>query len=312
MPFEEALADARLCLCPMKHVRMQHHRDDVNHASLFILTRPSHLRYRHRRVQQACAQATVSGQVWTWESSEFIHANPPGAPQALTWTAVPTLFKHKSLPYHLIHWVFEAGPSSGLQMLNLLNPNELLAEDALVPATFRYGALGVAKGLDPGSTTADIAKGASLPTPLWLLVDLHRRGLVALDLPDVYKERYRRKLNAGAECVSLRNRAPFFYEVGIRTNCMLQDVELAMYLSKTFRIRYQELISKGLNTMTGEEVLELMSKLSTEEQQLFAGGRASIMATEKWLQNDHSASQFFRARKRPSAPLQEGGKLQRQ
>lgn len=216
------------------------------------------------------------------------------------------------VPYRLIHWAFEAGPSSGLQMLNLLNPNELLAEDALVPATFRYGALGVAKGLDPGSTTADITKGASLPTPLWLLVDLHRRGLVALDLPDVYKERYRRKLNAGAECVSLRNKAPFFYEVGIRTNCMLQDVELAMYLSKTFRIRYQELISKGLNTMTGEEVLELMSKLSTEEQQLFAGGRASIMATEKWLQNDHSASQFFRARKRPSAPLQEGGKLQRQ
>jgi hypothetical protein len=36
--------------------------------------------------------------------------------------------------------------------------------------------------------------------------------------------------------------------------------------------------------MTGEEVLSLHSKLSVEEQQLFEGGRISILSLEKWLQ----------------------------
>lgn len=61
-------------------------------------------------------------------------------------------------------------------------------------------------------------------------------------------------------------------QVGIRCNALLRDTELSAHLSKTFKSRYQELISKGLNTMTGEEVLELNCKLSTEEQQLFEGG----------------------------------------
>lgn len=45
--------------------------------------------------------------------------------------------------------------------------------------------------------------------------ELHRRGMATFELPDVYNDRYRRKMNAGAECVSLRNRAPYFYEVGL-------------------------------------------------------------------------------------------------
>ena len=73
----------------------------------------------------------------------------------------------------------------------------------------------------------------------------------------------------------VRRRGPYFYKVGVKSNAMLKDTELSSYLSKTFRARYMGLIFKGLNTMTGEEVLELCCKLSTEEQQLFDGGRSS-------------------------------------
>ena len=88
---------------------------------------------------------------------------------------------------------------------------------------------------------------------------------------------------------------------------MLQDVELSAFLSKTFRSRYEHLISKGLNTMTGEEVLELSCKLSAEEQQLFDGGRASIVATQRWLAHDRSDNRNNKDKRKRAAPAPAGG-----
>ena len=95
------------------------------------------------------------------------------------------------------------------------------------------------------------------------------------------------------------------FQVGNRCNEFLHDVELAAFLTRTFRTRYYELISKGLNTMTGEEVLELYSKLSHEEQQLFEGGRVSIASTDRWLRDDYATQRSFKSlalrRKRTAA-----------
>ena len=101
-------------------------------------------------------------------------------------------------------------------MLNVMNPDELFAEETLISATFSYGARGVAKGLDPGSTKANLAPGQTIKIPLWLIPDLNKRAMVNIQMPEVYNERHQRKMNAGAECVSLRNKAQFFYDVGIR------------------------------------------------------------------------------------------------
>ena len=72
-------------------------------------------------------------------------------------------------------------------------------------------------------------------------------------------------------------------------------------LSHSIFARYEQLISKGLNTMSGEEVLELNCKLSAEEQRLFEGGRASILATQRWLQRDKSEQRLKAAAKRPAS-----------
>lgn len=88
-------------------------------------------------------------------------------------------------------------------------------------------------------------------------------------------------------CLTLFTRAcmqaPYFYDVGNKLNEFLKDVELSYFLTRTFKTRYHELIYKGLNTMTGEEVLQLSSKLTVEEQQLFEGGRISIQHVDGWL-----------------------------
>ncbi len=76
--------------------------------------------------------------------------------------------------------------------------------------------------------------------------------------------------------------APYFYEVGNQLNHVVQDLELSRFLSTTFKTRYHELVSKGLNITTGEEMLKLASKLSVEEQQLFTGGRTSVNCVNSW------------------------------
>ena len=101
-------------------------------------------------------------------------------------------------------------------MLNLLNPEELFAEETLISGTFTYGARGCAKGLDPGSTKPDLERGQTIKVPLWLVPDLHKRAMVNIQMPEIYNERHRRKMNAGAECLSLRNKAQYFYDVGIK------------------------------------------------------------------------------------------------
>lgn len=168
-------------------------------------------------------------------------------------------------------------------MLDQTDPLELLAQDSLVPVHFRFGATGLGNSLDPGCHDVDVQAESNIDIPLWMVQPLAKRSMVAVKTPTIYGDRYRRKLNAGAECVSLKNRAPFFYEVGNKINEFLRDAELSGFLSKTFQTRYYELLSKGLNTMTGQEVLELYSKLSNEELQLFEGGRLSIMETDRWL-----------------------------
>ena len=83
-------------------------------------------------------------------------------------------------------------------MLNL-NPCELLAEETQLPSKFIYGAIGVAHGLDPSSTSKDISTDNKVLLPLWLVPDLFRRGMITFEMPDIYRDRWQRKMNAGAE-----------------------------------------------------------------------------------------------------------------
>lgn len=90
-------------------------------------------------------------------------------------------------------------------MLDLTDPFELFAEDTLIPTKFAFGATGLGKNLNPGNVEKDLEAGAQADAPLWLVKPLLRREAVTVKVPAVYGDRYRRKLNAGAECVSLKN-----------------------------------------------------------------------------------------------------------
>lgn len=172
------------------------------------------------------------------------------------------------------------------------NLDAALAEETTVSSRFKFGVHGVARALDPGSTSNNVAPGSKVDTPLWLAAALTRRNMTTFSLPEVYNERHRRRLNAGAETMNLKGRCPYFYDVGNKCNEFLHDLDLSAMLSKTYATRYRELISKGLSTVTGEDVLELQSKLSFEELSVFEAGRDSVTRTELWMRG---------ARQKPTA-----------
>ncbi|GLC47286.1 hypothetical protein PLESTB_000225200 [Pleodorina starrii] len=176
-----------------------------------------------------------------------------------------------------------------------------LAEETIVPARYKFGAYGVARVLEPGSTSSDLEAGAKVDTPLWLATALTRRGMASLTPPEIYLERYRRKLDAGAECLNLKGRAPYFYDVGNKCNEFMQDSTLSAFLSRTYASRYRELVSKGLSTISGEDMLELQSKLSLEELAVFEGGREAVARAEMWARGarPRSTVNAMPSRKRP-------------
>lgn len=189
------------------------------------------------------------------------------------------------------------------------NLDSALAEESVVPTRFTFGVSGVARALEPGSTSNNVEAGAKVDVPLWLAAALSRRGLTSFALPEVYNERHRRRLNAGAETMNLKGRCPYFYDVGNKCNEHLRDPELSALLSKTYATRYRELISKGLSSVSGEDVLELQSKLSLEELAVFEAGRESVTRTDMWLRGARpkAAAQTMLPRKRAAPERAEGG-----
>ncbi|EFJ43402.1 hypothetical protein VOLCADRAFT_66001 [Volvox carteri f. nagariensis] len=188
-------------------------------------------------------------------------------------------------------------------MTDYWNLDAALAEETIVPARYSFGAAGVAQVLEPGSSSNDVQAGDKVDTPLWLAAALTRRGMATISLPEVYQERYRRRLNAGAECFNLKGRCPYFYDVGNKCNDFLQDVSLSAFLSRTYATRYRELVSKGLSTISGEDMLELQSKLSLEELAVFEAGRDAVARAETWARGARPRLAVMTSRKRSARGL---------
>ncbi|GLI65624.1 hypothetical protein VaNZ11_009194 [Volvox africanus] len=168
--------------------------------------------------------------------------------------------------------------------------DSVLAEETIVPVRFNFGARGVAQVLDAGTSDHDVQAGSKINAPLWLAVALTRRGMSTLCPPEEYQERFRRKMNAGAECHNLKGRCPYFYDVGNKCNEFMQDPSLSDFLSHTYASRYRELVSRGLSTVSGEDMLELQSKLSFEELAIFEAGRDSVARVELWARGARARS----------------------
>lgn len=74
--------------------------------------------------------------------------------------------------------------------------------------------------VSPGLTLrcTQLPQDAKAELPLWLVEPLVNRGMVVASHPKIYAARVQRKMEAGAQCMNIRTKAPYFYTVGLKVN----------------------------------------------------------------------------------------------
>lgn len=91
-----------------------------------------------------------------------------------------------------------------------------------------------------------------------------------------------RRLQAGAQCEDLRFYTPHFYRVGAALCTLGLEERMAEVLMGTWRVRYKQLLVPSLRGDSRHDSVELMSKLTLEEQQLFEAGHGGVLAFERY------------------------------
>jgi GINS complex subunit 3 len=173
---------------------------------------------------------------------------------------------------------------------NYYSIEAICAEETLVPAILPHGCTGVGAIIDQSSDQPQLAPGASVDLPLWMMADLARRNLALPELPIIYGEKMRRKIKAGAGCEDLRARCPFYYTVAeqlhsIMTATGCADESLPGYMASALRGRYRELLTRAPQVEGSVEATQIRGKLSVEEAALFSAASEAAGAHDRWRCN---------------------------
>eukprot|EP00033_Pygsuia_biforma_P004335 GCRY01004751.1.p1 GENE.GCRY01004751.1~~GCRY01004751.1.p1 ORF type:complete len:188 (-),score=15.38 GCRY01004751.1:76-639(-) len=152
--------------------------------------------------------------------------------------------------------------------------------------------------LAKSSMNQDIHQNDKLELSLWLVEQLYQKGLVSLDLPYYLGGKFRDALQAGAAIVSMKERCPFYYTLGLRFDESFPDQHIPDALLQTFVMRYKNILNHAFDSIVNEE--NLSKKLSVEEQELYECGHQANHDFEKWKKGDcyHQASQLLNSNKR--------------
>ncbi|CAM9619183.1 unnamed protein product [Sphacelaria rigidula] len=106
------------------------------------------------------------------------------------------------------------------------------------------------------------------------------KGMVDLDLPKHYTHRFREQLDAGPAAVNLRDRSPFYYEVGVALAALTDDQRLQETLLMVFSgERFKRLLDCSLNSLN-EDVHTFTRELPNLEKSLFDAG---YQASEEYV-----------------------------
>lgn len=167
---------------------------------------------------------------------------------------------------------------------NYLSIDDILATQARVPCVFKVQVMRLGY-LDPSSGNEHIAAGTKQELPFWLARGLcsKNRGIVSIDLPNVYKQGYRDILNADAGVVDLHKLGPFFYEFGVH---LLEfphpDVhEVGQVMVETFKCRFRSLMDSSQNVFH-ENTMHFTTRLDELERRLFHVGQKCLTDFQRW------------------------------
>lgn len=168
--------------------------------------------------------------------------------------------------------------------------DSIMADEVTVPCTLSHGCTGVGQIIDPSSDSSSLYPGSEVELPLWMVPVMARRHLVQVSLPNIYGDRMRRKIKAGAGCEDLRVRCKYFYTAAARVHAAMAatgaaDDSFPQFIVSTFAARYRELLTRAPVLESASEYTAIQSKLTQEELKLFAAATGAVYAHEQWRAN---------------------------
>jgi len=150
----------------------------------------------------------------------------------------------------------------------------ILAEEERVPVSFNCAARGLGH-LDPASAGGDVAEDQAMELALWLAAALGPSpgpNFVEVQLPArVFGARLREQLRADARGVRLRDRSPYFYELGLRVSDLVtsdETRELPTLIQSTLAQRVSHILSVAPRSL-GTDTSGFRGSLTDLEDELF-------------------------------------------
>ncbi len=137
--------------------------------------------------------------------------------------------------------------------------DSILAEEERIPSEFTISVVNLGY-LDPCCTEEDLPKGTLLELPFWLAQTLHskrhrspegEKPFVRIGLPKFFNQLSRENLRAGPSATNLRDKTPYFYELGRSLSFLTNDAELLTILRQALSgPRFVDISNKSLNSRT--------------------------------------------------------------
>ncbi|CAM8949322.1 unnamed protein product [Rhodiola kirilowii] len=157
--------------------------------------------------------------------------------------------------------------------------DEIMMEEELVSVVFQKAANGVVQ-IDPSAETNTVEPGSKVELPFWLAQELHMRQAVSMSMPTCFDQKTRKEIQADVACVDLRNRCPYFYELGCKVAPLIGEKTIGPLLLYAFKCRYKDILIKGHNA--SHIAPKSSSLLTKEESNLYEAARSSMTAFKKW------------------------------
>ena len=70
--------------------------------------------------------------------------------------------------------------------------------------------------LDDTNDLPDLEKGCKMNLPLWAALPLSEKGIVKIQQPSYFSQKFQLNLAADPSVINLNDRCPYFYELGMK------------------------------------------------------------------------------------------------
>ncbi|XP_057979098.1 DNA replication complex GINS protein PSF3-like isoform X1 [Malania oleifera] len=165
-------------------------------------------------------------------------------------------------------------------MAHYYDIDDIITEEEIVSVMFQKAANGVGL-LDPSAEANCVEHGSKVELPFWIAHELHQRQAALINAPTCFNQKTRKEIQADAACVDLRNRCPYFYELGCKIVESIGDRTIGSLLLIAFRTRYKEVLTKA-HTAASILAPKFLALLTKEETHLFEAAQSSLATFKKW------------------------------